>query len=365
MSSYPDDRLFSLDLLRGLDMFFLAAVGVVMQEAFKVWQCPAWLVDQFRHPWVGFSAWDIIMPLFIFICGAAMPFALVRRLKEGAGPFWRHVLKRVAILWVLGMVVQGGLLSFDPKEFSPYCNTLQSIACGYLVTAAVMTIPSVATRAAIPVLLTVVYGLIVHFCGDYSKTGNITCIVDLAIFKTILPEGSNQVRYITEWGYTWFLPSMMFAVITLCGYFSAEILRAAITPWRKVGWLALFGSLSLALGRVLVPWVPLIKHFFTVSFTLQAIGWSILLLCVLYVLTDILKFRRGLGIFILFGQTALTAYICEGVFRDALFSVSERLFGGFADCFFATAKPFVVALGYVAVLVAVLSARRSLARLRR
>ena len=135
MRDYPDNRLFSLDLLRGLDMFFLAAVGVVMQAAFKVWNCPVWLQDQFRHPWLGFSAWDIIMPLFIFMCGAAMPFALGRRLREGKGVFWRHVLGRVALLWILGMVVQGGLLSLDPKEFSPYCNTLQSIACGYLVTA--------------------------------------------------------------------------------------------------------------------------------------------------------------------------------------------------------------------------------------
>ena len=359
MKKYPDDRLFSLDLLRGLDMFFLAAVGVVMQSAFKVWDCPVWLQDQFRHPWLGFSAWDIIMPLFIFMCGAAMPFALGRRLREGKGVFWRHVLGRVALLWVLGMVVQGGLLSFDPKEFSPYCNTLQSIACGYLVTAAVMMIPSLRVRIAIPILLTVAYGLIVHFCGDYTKTGNITCIIDVKIFGAILPQGSNQVRYISEWGYTWFLPSMMFAVITLCGYFSTEILRSGLGPWAKAAALGVFGALSLGIGWALVPWVPMIKHFFTVSFTLQAIGWSVLLLGTLYVLTDIWKIRRGLGLFILFGQTALTAYICEGVFREACFSVSERLFGGFAD-FFGTARPFVIALGYVVVLTAILWIRRRL-----
>jgi hypothetical protein len=34
------------------------------------------------------------MPLFIFMCGAAVPFALERRLKEGKCVFWRHVLWR-------------------------------------------------------------------------------------------------------------------------------------------------------------------------------------------------------------------------------------------------------------------------------
>ena len=41
------------------------------------------------------------MPLFIFICGAAVPLALPRRLDAGGRPglaYWRHVLGRVALL---------------------------------------------------------------------------------------------------------------------------------------------------------------------------------------------------------------------------------------------------------------------------
>ena len=65
------------------------------------------------HPdWEGFSAWDMIMPLFLFVVGAAMPFAFTKRREEGEGIldiYWR-VFRRVLILWVLGMVVQGNLL---------------------------------------------------------------------------------------------------------------------------------------------------------------------------------------------------------------------------------------------------------------
>ena len=75
---------------------------------------------------------DIIMPLFIFMCGAAIPYALSRRLKNGQGEFWRHVMARVVMLWVMGGCVQGNWLSFNLHSFSPFANTLQAIAIGYL-----------------------------------------------------------------------------------------------------------------------------------------------------------------------------------------------------------------------------------------
>lgn len=37
--------------------------------------------------------------------------------------------------FLLGMVVQGNLLSFEPSRMSLYCNTLQAIASGYLIAA--------------------------------------------------------------------------------------------------------------------------------------------------------------------------------------------------------------------------------------
>ena len=147
------ERLYSLDLLRGLDMILLVVVGPIVKAADAAWGFSPAFMGQFKHGWECFTLWDIIMPLFIFMCGAAIPFALGRRLENGrAGwTFWRHVLVRFAVLWALGMVVQGNLLTLDPVKFNPYSNTLQSIAAGYLATACVMLIPSKALRIAAPV----------------------------------------------------------------------------------------------------------------------------------------------------------------------------------------------------------------------
>lgn len=76
----PDDtkvrRLRSLDLLRGLDMMLLTVIGPFVIALNSACGLPDQVLAQFRHSWVGFSFWDIIMPLFIFASGAAVPFAM-------------------------------------------------------------------------------------------------------------------------------------------------------------------------------------------------------------------------------------------------------------------------------------------------
>ena len=365
-SDYPEGRLFSLDVLRGLDMFYLAVVSTILPPLFRALGAdPSWNRFFCSHPWEGFTLYDLIMPLFIFMCGAAIPFSLGRRLVDGKpGPgYWRHVWSRVILLWFLGMLAQGDLASLDIHRISFYSNTLQTIAFGYLVAAFLITIRSWKVRIGVPVVLAVAYGLIVHFGGDYTKDGNITQIVELKILRAIMPADNVQVGYIEKYGYTWYLPSMIFPVITMAGYFATEILRRKdLGEWKRAMLLAVYGAASLALGWALAfAGVKMVKHFFAVSFTFQAIGWSVLLLAALYVLTDIWKLRRGTGLLLLFGQFALTAYLCESVFRGVCFSASERLFAGFVQFFDPKWKDAVLAVGFGLIVIAVVAIRRQVA----
>src|SRR6266536_5252690 len=74
------DRVISIDALRGFDMYWimggkplLVALAAAMIHANGR---PEWLKRQLEHThWVGFTCYDLIMPLFMFIVGAAMPFA--------------------------------------------------------------------------------------------------------------------------------------------------------------------------------------------------------------------------------------------------------------------------------------------------
>ena len=359
-SETKSERLFSLDLLRGLDMFLLTVVGSFVWALHDTIGLPASVMAQIDHAWGGFTLWDIIMPLFIFMCGAAVPFGLGRRLVDGrpTAAYWKHVASRFALLWFLGLIAQGRLLTLDVLQISPFNNTLQTIACGYLIAAVVMLVPSRKVQIAIPIALAVGYGLVVHFGGDYSKTGNIAIRFEDWFVRLVMPAGNRAMELADPW-YSWWFTIPMFGVMTLCGAEATRILTADEPKMRRFRKLLLLGAILLAVGWALVPWVPCIKHIFSFTFTAQAMGWSCLALAALFYLTDVLMLRKGLGIFILFGQTALLAYMTMEVFNCVPNAFADMVTAGFAHAFGAKSVPLARWFFATVFLVTILRFRRA------
>jgi predicted acyltransferase len=328
---YPENRLFCLDLLRGIDMMLLLCFGAITHAINRAVEggLPKALMNQITHAsWEGFHLWDIIMPLFIFMCGAAVPFALTKRLKDGKFTldYWRHVEIRFVVLWILGMCVQGNLSTYSAKYINYFSNTLQTIAIGYLIAALILPIKSRIIRLIPAIGVFIIYALLLHFGGDYSMSGNLAMKVDKAVFSLIVPETHSMM---TESKYAWILPSFMYAGMTLFGMESAKLLvDNTISKWRRANILTIAALTFLALGYLLSFIIPVIKPIFTPSFTLLAIGWSMLSLAILFILTDILNFRYGMSIPILFGQYALFAYVTAHIFGGIYYSLSAFFTNG-------------------------------------
>jgi len=128
----------SLDALHGFDMFWITG-GAMIFRAFTARNENGVLLAlrlQFEHlPWEGFRFYDLIFPLFLFMIGVAIPFALSKRLA-GGDRRWRiygHILLRVVILVFFGMLINGNLLSYKPHQFTISYSVLQMLALGYLV----------------------------------------------------------------------------------------------------------------------------------------------------------------------------------------------------------------------------------------
>ena len=344
--------MFSLDALRGLDMLFLCVVQPIVMVCARSWgfadESVHPFMRQMAHHWGGFTAYDLIMPLFIFMCGAAIPLALPKRIDAEGRPtaaFWRHVASRFVLLWVLGMVCQGRLLSCDPSQFVWYSNTLQSIAVGYVIAALVFLVSNRAVQVALPFVLAGVYGALLHLSGDYSPAGNLAMRVDMFFVRMIQPCGHDTGEY------TWYLTSLMFGAMTLCGMESTRILQSVRSAWRKAGLLTVLGAGLWAAGLLLKFFgVPCIKQIFTVSFTAQAMGASVLLLVALYVVTDIWKFRRGWWIVMLYGQSALAAYVLGIILRPIPTAAAQKVFGGLAARIGGSWGPVVLQVGFAIAL---------------
>src|SRR3954471_3673821 len=82
----PQQRLYSLDALRGFDMFWIMGAEEIVHSLFKATGSPFWgaFSNQLTHPaWNGFHLYDLIFPLFLFMAGVATPYSVGRELEKG------------------------------------------------------------------------------------------------------------------------------------------------------------------------------------------------------------------------------------------------------------------------------------------
>lgn len=111
--SVSTSRVFALDALRGLAMLAMLLSG---QLPFGSHDLPSWMYHAQEpppaHEWMGTLpgiTWvDLVFPFFLFSMGAAFPFALSRRLKDGA-PAWKaglFILERGFLLGFFALFVQ-------------------------------------------------------------------------------------------------------------------------------------------------------------------------------------------------------------------------------------------------------------------
>ena len=131
---FAAQRVVSLDALRGFDMFWIIG-GATIIEALQKFGDATWLValgEQMEHvQWEGFHFEDLIFPLFVFISGASLVFALTRHIEtHGRASATRRLLVRAILLFLLGVLYSGGLArGWDQVR---WMGVLQRIAIAYL-----------------------------------------------------------------------------------------------------------------------------------------------------------------------------------------------------------------------------------------
>lgn len=315
-------RLSSLDILRGFDLFMLVFLQPVIVAVGKAANTP-WLnslLYQLDHEvWEGFRAWDLVMPLFLFMVGTSMPFSFAKyRRNSDYNGLYRKICRRVIILFLFGMIVQGNLLGFDLAHIYIYTNTLQAIAIGYLIAAIVtLNFPARLQIVATAALL-IIYWIPMKLCGDYTLEGSFAYAVDEQVIG----------RFRGDLSYTWIWSSINFGVTVLTGYFAGEIIRNHAANKTHAAVILLFTGIALTAAGLL--WsleMPIIKRLWTSSMTIFSSGICFILMAVFYYIIDCKGYSKGLNWLKIYGMNAITAYLLGEVinFRSIVSSVSYGL----------------------------------------
>ncbi|MFN8134329.1 MAG: DUF5009 domain-containing protein [Bacteroidales bacterium] len=347
------ERIASIDALRGFDMLFIIfldhffnALNVGIGSPFT-----KALAKQFDHPeWFGSSLYDIVMPLFLFIVGAAIPFALSKRKLENSSlaSIYKKLIRRFVILFFLGWIVQGHLLEFNIETFSIFSNTLQAIAVGYFFSGIAYLHFKRNTRLILFASCLLIYTLLITI-PDVPGVGRGVLLPDRSFAWYIDQQVFGKFQDGTQ--YTWLLSGFGFIATTLSGVFAGELIKSDL-PGKKVAlYLFLIGIAGIISGMLLGIWHPIIKKLWTSSFVLASSGVCFLLLSLFYWIIDVkgkVKWAFPLKVI---GMNAIVAYVLSHVFN--FHQIAEMVLFGLKQ-FVADFNYLVLAIGGFGILYLIL-----------
>lgn len=349
-SAKASQRLVSLDVLRGFDMFWIIGGFSLLVAVVRYLGNPSLIELVERHnahaAWDGFAAIDLVFPLFVFITGVTMPFSITAKLERGAckWPLYRRLLRRTLLLVLLGMI--GGLLSFKFANMR-YLSVLGLIGMAYLIAGLVVINRGPRGQIAWAVGILVGYWAALMYIpvpdagvGMITPGGCLCGYIDYNLMPGRLYQGVFDPEGILCW--------MSAAAMALIGVQAGNLLRNnPARGYRNVMLLATAGCVALAVGWTWGQWFPIVKAIWSPPFVLFAAGWSLLLLSLFYLVIDVWR-ARWLGfIFIPIGTNAITIFVGSSFINFGY--TSGRLFGGLTRVCGPDLAPVITILGVLVV----------------
>ncbi len=380
-------RLHSLDALRGFDMFWIisgegifhALANVVMANhslvrnpvTYKIattndlnlWERMAvGISNQLHHsPWNGFTFYDLIFPLFIFIAGVAMPFSYSKKLpadtidsKAVKRQLYKALIKRTVILIVLGAIVNG-LFKWQGYEQTRIASVLGRIALACFFAALIYLNASRRNQIFWAVGLLIGYWVAMMLipvpnfgAGVLTPEGNLSAYVD----RLLLPGKLHRAVYDPE-GILSTIPAI---VTALLGVFTGAFLKASSNGFsggRKAVMLLATGTILVGFGRLWNHFFPINKTMWTSSFVLYAGGWSLLLFAIFYLVIDVAGLKKWSQPFVWIGANSILIYMAAHGAIDFYYT-ANFLFAGVIRFATPGRQAVWLALGVALVQVGVL-----------
>lgn len=349
--SKPSARLRSIDALRGIDMFWIVGGEHLVASLAKTndWRWLDWFAGQMHHPgWQGFTLYDLIFPLFLFLAGVAMPFSLGGKLEKGVPrrTLVRKAAVRAALLVLLGGVYNGGL-AFKPLAETRICSVLGFIGVAWFLASLIYLFTNVRHQAiwAAGILLGYWAALMWipvpgHGAGVLTPDGCITAWLD----RELLPWKFNIAgqKYDSQ-GLLVTVPAIATALL---GGLTGRFIRG----WKGhklaiSGILIAAGLVCFGLGKLWETELFISKELWNPPFVLHCAAWSLWLLGLFHGIIDALGFHRWAFFFIVIGMNPITIYLGNRIVDFG--HCSSFLFGGVVSKFDHPTRGVIAALAYI------------------
>ncbi len=346
----PQNRLLSLDTLRGFDMFLImGGAPLIVALCALAPDCAAlqWLAGQMEHvQWDGFTLYDTIFPLFLFIAGISFPFSLARQREQGVSnrTIALKIIRRALILAALGIVYNG----FFELQFATFriASVLGRIGLAWMIASLITLWIGTRGRIALSLLILVGYSLLLTIPAPdamgaelWSGAGNIAGYVDrLILGKHIYIQGALDPEGILST-----LPAIVTAML---GIFTGEfVCNSRLSGPRKSLVMVAAAALLLVGGLGWGAIQPINKTLWTSAFVLTAAAYSLAMFALFYYLIDVRGWQGGSTFFRVIGLNSITIYMAQQFIDFG--GVARFFLGGLSSLLPAAWGSLLLAAGYV------------------
>ena len=329
-ATYSSSRLASIDALRGFDMLMISGGGAfifLLGGKTNIKFIDA-ISAQFEHPeWNGFTFFDFIFPLFLFLAGTSLSFSINGGLAKGLKDsiLISKIFKRMLVLIALGILDKNAPIDiFDPAHIR-YASVLGRIGLATFIGAILYLNTSFNQRIYIGIITLIMYYLCLIFipvpgfgAGNLSFEGNLVGWFDRNYMPGKLKQGTyDELALLTQF------PAIC---LTIFGTIAGDILLRNYTPSNKLKYLFFFGITGIISGLIWDLVFPINKHLWSSSFIMLTSGMAFTLLAVFYWIIDVKGYKKWSFFFRVIGMNSLVIYLAVR-FINFNYS-SELLFSG-------------------------------------
>jgi predicted acyltransferase len=313
-------RLVSLDIFRGMTIAFMIIVNT--PGSWKYVYAPL------KHAeWHGCTPTDLVFPFFLFIVGVSSWYSLKKFGNEINGSSLLRIGRRMLAIFAVGLLLT--IFPFFNRDYSMLriMGVLQRIALAYGLGAIICLSVKKEYLWIVTAVLLLLYWAVLAFFGGadpYSLNDNFALKADLAILGRNHMYKGFGIPFEPE-GLLSTIPSICTVII---GYFTGQLISKGAASGKTVVQLLVIGAGMAGLGYLWGMVFPINKALWTSSYVLYSAGFAMMILGLIYLVADVLKFQMWGTFFVIFGTNALFTFAMAAIWTKMMLYVIKIPSGG-------------------------------------
>ncbi len=311
------ERFYSLDVFRGATVCLMILVNNPGSWAH--------IYPPLDHAaWHGLTPTDLVFPFFLFAVGNALSFVMPRLQAGGDGVFWKKVIKRSLLIYLIGLFLtwwpffywKADHLVFrhwvdpsNPQNGVRILGVLARIAIAYFFASIIIYYSKPRSAFLIGLLLLLLYWALCFLLGNpsdpYSMTGWFGNQVDKTILHIPHMYKGEGIPFDPEG----IMSTMGPIVQVIFGYLVGDYIQKKGKNFEMISGLFVAGTVMLFTGFCWDMVFPINKKIWTSSYVVYTTGLATIIIATMIYMIEIKNVKVWLSKFFdVFGKNALFVF---------------------------------------------------------